>query len=53
MFRDTFLSGRQAVTRRKGYIAAHEKELMRLNEELVEIAVEFLRLKENGEAAQK
>lgn len=52
-FRDTFLSGRQAVTRRKGYIAAHEKELMRLNEELVEIAVEFLRLKENGEAAQK
>lgn len=44
-FRDTFLSGRRAVTRRKGYIAAHEKELTVLNGELVDMAFDFLRLR--------
>lgn len=50
-FRDTFLSGRQAVTRRKGYIAAHEKELTSLNKEFVEMAFEFLHLREIDQAA--
>ncbi len=43
-FRDTFLSGRQAVTTRKGYIAAHEKELMSLTKKLVDMVFEFLHL---------
>ena len=43
-FRDTFLSGRQAVTKRKGYVAAHKQELTALNEELVGMAFEFLHL---------
>ncbi len=48
VFRDTFLSGRAAVSSHQDYLDTHQTELSRLNAELVDMAHKYLCLAEGG-----